>query len=87
MRLLTALFTAAFMTIMMPAFAEENRTLGTPITKDNIVDVFEIQRIVTNLTLAVDPEQWEVVSDLLHGDVETTIGESVNGTPVVKPEA
>jgi hypothetical protein len=86
MRFVTALCTAAFMTTLTPAFAEENRTLGTPITSENIVDVLEIQRVVSNLTLGVDSEQWDVVADLLHGDIETTIGEPVNGAPVVKSE-
>lgn len=64
----------------------ENKTLGTPITSENLVDVLEIQRVVTNLTLGVDTEQWDVVADILDGDIETTIGEPVNGAPVVKPE-
>ena len=90
MRLVSILGTAAVLSSLSPAFADgelamKNKTLGTPITAANVIDVLEIQRIVTNLTLGVDTEQWEVVADLLSDEIETTIGEPENGTPVVKP--
>lgn len=81
-----ALFTAAFVFSLTPALAGENKSLGTPITSENVVDVLEIQRVVNNLTLSVDTEQWDVVADLLEDQVETTIGEPVNGAPKVKSE-
>lgn len=64
----------------------DNKSLGTPITAENLADILEIQRVVTNLTLGVDTEQWDVVADLLHGDIETTIGQPANSAPVVKSE-
>ncbi|WP_170333832.1 nuclear transport factor 2 family protein [Ruegeria arenilitoris] len=91
MGLKSALCTAAFVHSVAPALAEGeialvNKTLGTPISAENIVDVLEIQRTATNLTLSVDTQQWDVTADLLDGDIETTIGEPVNGAPVVKSE-
>lgn len=86
MRLMTALCTAAYITTFATAFAEENKTLGTPITSENIVDVLEIQRVVNNLSLGVDTQQWDVVADLLVDQIETTIGEPVNGGSKVKSE-
>nr|WP_254436040.1 nuclear transport factor 2 family protein [Ruegeria arenilitoris] len=87
----SALCSAAFVLSVAPAFAGgeqslADKTLGTPITAENIVDVLEIGRTVTNLTLSVDTQQWDVTADLLDGDIETTIGEPVNGAPVVKSE-
>lgn len=87
----TALMTAALVTTMAatalsPVLAAKNKFLGTPITSDNVVDILEIQRVVNNLTLSVDTQQWDVTADLLADQVETTIGEPVNGTPKVKPE-
>ena len=86
MRLILALCTAAFVFSVIPAFAEENKTLGTPITSENIVDVFEIQRVVTNLTNGVDSQQWDVVRDLLEDKIDTTIGETEPGVSKVKSE-
>ncbi|MEM7121682.1 MAG: nuclear transport factor 2 family protein [Pseudomonadota bacterium] len=74
------------MTTAAPAFAEEDKSLGQPITSENIVDVLEIQRVVTNLTLAVDTAKWDVVADLLEPELETTIGEPVNAPSVMKTE-
>lgn len=91
MGLKSVLCAAAVSLSVTPALAQGddalvNKTLGTPITADNVADVLEIQRTVTNLTLAVDTEQWDVVADLLDGDIETTIGQPVNSEPVVTPE-
>ena len=69
-----------------PAIAEEMKSLGTPITSENLVDVLEIQRIVSNLTDAVDGQHWEVVTDLLEDEVDTTIGETEPGVSRVKTE-
>ena len=86
MRLILALCIAAFVFSVTPAIAEENKTLGTPITSENIVDVFEIQRVVSNLTNGVDSQQWDVVRDILDDEVDTTIGETEPGVSKVKSE-
>lgn len=64
-----------------------NTSLGSPITAKNMLDVLEIQRIVTNLTLSVDTQQWDVTADLLDGEIETTIGQAENSGSVVVPAA
>lgn len=64
-----------------------NKSLGSPITAENMLDVLEIQRTVTNLTLSVDTQQWDVTADLLDGEIETTIGQPENSGSVVTPEA
>lgn len=64
-----------------------NPSLGSPITAENMLDVLEIQRTVTNLTLSVDTQQWDVTADLLDGEIETTIGQPPNSGSVVTPEA
>ena len=69
-----------------PAATEEMKFLGTPITSENIVDVFEIQRVVNNLSNAVDGAHWDVVADLLEDEVDTTIGETEPGVSRVKSE-
>ena len=68
------------------AVAEEIKSLGTPITLENLVDVLEIQRVVANLTDAVDSQRWGVVRDLLEDKVDTTIGETEPGVSRVKSE-
>lgn len=60
-----------------------NKALGTPITAENMLDVLEIQRTATNLTLSVDTQQWDVTADLLDGEIETTIGQPENSGSVV----
>ena len=65
---------------------EEIKSLGTPITSENVVDVLEIQRVVTNLTDGVDSQQWNVVRDLLEAEVDTTIGETEPSVSRVKSE-
>lgn len=86
MRLMSALWTAAFVFSFTPAGAEEIKSLGTPITSENLVDVLEIQRVVTNLTDAVDSQHWSVVRDILEDKVDTTIGETEPGVSRVKSE-
>ena len=86
MRLISALWTAAFVFSFTPAVAEEIKSLGTPITSENLVDVLEIQRVVTNLTDAVDSQHWAVVRDILEDKVDTTIGETEPGVSRVKSE-
>ena len=66
------------------AVAEEIKSLGTPITLENLVDVLETQRVVANLTDAVDSQRWGVVRDLLEDKVDTTIGETKPGVSRVK---
>ena len=65
---------------------EEIKSLGTPITSENVVDILEIQRVVTNLTDGVDSQQWDVVRDLLEAEVDTTIGETEPTVSRVKSE-
>ena len=86
MRSIPALCTAALMTTLSPAFAEDDKSLGHPITMENVVDVLEIQRVTTNLTLAVDTAKWDVVADILQPELETTIGEPVNAPSVMRTE-
>lgn len=57
---------------------------GTPITKENLVDVLEIQRVTGALTNAVDTRQWDVARDILQDKVDTTIGERERGASSVK---
>lgn len=64
--------------------AEEVKYLGTPITKDNVVDVMEVQRVVANLTDSADSARWNHVLDLLDDKVDTTIGETEPGVSKVK---
>lgn len=59
---------------------------GTPITSENVVDVLEIQRIVSVLTDGVDSQQWGVIRDALEDKVDTTIGETEPGVSSVKSE-
>ena len=68
------------------AFAEENKSLGTPITPENVVDVLEIRRVASNLSDGVDNQRWDVVHDLLQDEVYTTIGETEPGAARVKSE-
>ena len=86
MRLISALWTAVFVFSFTPAVAEEIKSLGTPITSENLIDVLEIQRVVTNLTDAVDGQHWAVVRDILEDKVDTTIGETEPGVSRVKSE-
>ena len=91
MRLITTLLLTALAISVTLALPErdsplENKTLGTPITKENVVDVLEVKRIVTNLTLGVDTQQWDVVTDILADRVDTTIGETEPGVSKVKSE-
>lgn len=72
-----------------PAIAKGNKpmemkSLGTPITSENVVDVLEIQRVISNLTDAADTERWNVVRDILADKVDTTIGETKPGVSRVK---
>lgn len=62
----------------------DQKSLGTPITAENVVDILEIQRVVTNLTDAADTERWDVVRDILADKVDTTIGETESGVSRVK---
>ena len=69
-----------------PVVAEEMKSLGTPITAKNVVDVLEIQRVASNLSDAVDSQHWDVVKNILTGKVDTTIGETEPGVSKVKSE-
>lgn len=60
------------------------KTQGTPITSDNLVDVLEIQRVLANLTDAVDNQHWDLVHDILEDEVDTTIGETERGVSRTK---
>ena len=51
------------------------KTQGTPITSENVVDVLEVQRIASALTNGCDGQQWDVIRDILVDNVHTTIGE------------
>jgi len=84
MRLISTLWAAIFMFSITPATAQETKSLGTPITSENIVDVMEIQRVVSNLTDAVDSQNWGLVDELLEDKVDTTIGETKPGVSSVK---
>ena len=68
------------------AVAGEMKSLGTPITSENLVDVLEIQRVANNLSDAVDSQHWGVVRDLLEDKITTTIGETEPGVSSVKSE-
>ena len=89
MRLVSSLLTAVFALSLTPAFAEGSESMktkhfGTPITSENIVDVLEIQRVVSNLSDAADSQRWDEVRDLLADKVDTTIGETEPGVSRVK---
>ena len=86
MRLISALWTAVFVFSFAPAFAEGTKTQGTPITSENVVDVLEIQRVVSVLSDGVDSQQWGVIRDILVDKVDTTIGETEPGVSRVKSE-
>lgn len=60
---------------------------GSPITSDNIVDVMEIQRTLTNLTDAADNARWDELNVIFADKVLTTIGEPAGGKPKIKPKA
>ena len=74
--------------ILTPACADSNeivkKHMGSPITSENIVDVLEIQRVVTNLTSAADGARWDEVRAILADNVDTTIGETTPGVSSVK---
>lgn len=88
MRLISTLWMAVFLVFTTPALAEENKamdkSLGTPITSDNVVDVLEIQRVMNNLSNGVDNQHWDVVRDILEEKVDTTIGETEPGVSRIK---
>ena len=79
MHFISALWIVAFVFSFPPVMAEEMKTLGTPITSDNLVDVLEIQRTTSNLTDAVDSRHWDVIRNILADEVDTTIGETEPG--------
>lgn len=62
------------------------KTSGTPITNENLVDVLEIQRLTSALTNACDSQQWNVILDILVDEVETTIGEEKGKSSVKNKE-
>ena len=89
MRLLSIISVVITTFVLTPVFASANngaekKYMGTPVTSDNIVDVMEIQRVVTNLTDAADNARWDEVREILADKVDTTIGETEPGVSSVK---
>ena len=88
MRLIILFLTTALNVSLNPALAEVNESmetkhLGTPVNQKNVVDVLEIQRIISNLTNGADAANWDVVLDILTDRVETTIGQSERGVSAI----
>lgn len=91
MRLMTMLLASALTFTSTSALAEKNKTteettmqsLGTPITAENLVDVLEIKRVITNLVAAADGARWDEVEYILTDKVDTTIGATPPSTHVL----
>lgn len=89
MRFITILLASALAFLSAPALAEkttENKTmksLGIPITSENLVDVLEIQRVIANLVAAADGARWDEVEYILTDKVDTTIGATPPSTHVL----
>lgn len=90
MRFMSVLLASTLTFLSTSALAEGTKTteekimnmksIGTPITTENLVDVLEIKRVLATVTAAADGARWDEVRYLMTDKVDTTIGTTTPGT-------
>ncbi|WP_305985700.1 nuclear transport factor 2 family protein [Roseibium sp. MMSF_3544] len=84
MRFIQAFLALALVFASAHALADETIKLGSPITSENIADVFEMQRIASVLGDGFDREDWDAIITFFADEVSTTSGAAVKGVPEIK---